>query len=54
MVLTFLMIAYQDGSLLILSLLAAVSAAIGVAIERWLFFAQAEHVAMLYYGRESA
>ncbi len=53
-ILTALMIAFQDGPLLLLSLLAAGSAAIGVAIERWLFFAQAEHVSMLYYGRESA
>ena len=30
------------------------SAAAGVAVERWLFFAEAEHVSMLYYGREAA
>lgn len=30
--------------------LAAVSAALGVWIERWLFFAEAKHVSMLYYG----
>ena len=29
--------------------LAALSAALGVLIERWLFFAEAEHVVMLYY-----
>ncbi len=34
--------------------LAVVSAAIGVAMERWLFFAEAEHVSMLYYGRPAA
>ena len=28
---------------------AALSAALGVLIERWLFFAEAEHVVMLYY-----
>jgi len=28
-------------------------ALVGVAIERWLFFAEAEHLVMLYYGRES-
>jgi DMSO reductase anchor subunit len=28
---------------------AAVSAAVGVGIERWLFFAEAQHVALLYY-----
>ena len=32
--------------------LAVASAALGVLIERWLFFAKAEHVAMLYYGSE--
>jgi DMSO reductase anchor subunit len=35
-------------------LVATVSAAIGVAVERWLFFAEAEHVVMLYYGRDAA
>ena len=29
--------------------LSALSAAVGVLIERWLFFAEAEHVVMLYY-----
>jgi DMSO reductase anchor subunit len=33
-----------------LSLGAAVSAAVGVIVERWLFFAEATHVSMLYYG----
>ncbi|MGD9829234.1 MAG: dimethyl sulfoxide reductase anchor subunit family protein [Hyphomicrobiaceae bacterium] len=33
---------------------AAVSAAVGVIVERWLFFAEAEHVVMLFYGRERA
>ncbi|MEZ5865392.1 MAG: hypothetical protein R3D25_15490 [Geminicoccaceae bacterium] len=37
---------------LILSLGAGL-ALIGVAIERWLFFAEAEHLVMLYYGRDS-
>jgi DMSO reductase anchor subunit len=32
--------------------LAIASAAIGVAVERWLFFAEARHVVMLYYGAE--
>ncbi len=31
--------------------LASLSAAFGVFVERWLFFAEATHVAMLYYGR---
>lgn len=33
---------------------ATTSFAIGVVIERWLFFAEAEHVVMLYYGAEAA
>ncbi len=34
--------------------LAFLSAALGVLVERWLFFAEAVHVAMLYYGLERA
>ena len=34
------------------TLLAALSASVGVTIERWLFFAEAKHVSMLYYGAE--
>lgn len=37
-----------------LTLLATLSAGIGVVVERWLFFAEAEHVSMLYYGRNTA
>lgn len=37
-----------------LTFLAVVSAAVGVAVERWLFFAEAEHVVMVYYGRDAA
>ncbi len=29
-------------------------AGLGVFVERWLFFAEAEHVAMLYYGKDAA
>ena len=38
----------------VLLALAILSAAAGLIIERWLFFAEAEHVAMLYYGRQRA
>jgi len=38
----------------ILSLLSVVSATIGVVIERWLFFAQAQHVVTLFYGARQA
>lgn len=36
-----------------LGTLATLSAAVGVGVERWLFFAEARHVCMLYYGREA-
>lgn len=36
------------------ALLAALSGAIGVIVERWLFFAQATHVVTTYYGAEAA
>jgi sulfite dehydrogenase (quinone) subunit SoeC len=39
------------GPALMLTLTATLSAAAGVAMERWLFFAEAEHVSMLYYGK---
>jgi DMSO reductase anchor subunit len=35
-------------------MLAAVSMAVGLIVERWLFFAEAEHVSMLYYGADVA
>jgi DMSO reductase anchor subunit len=35
------------------ALLAVLSAAVGVGVERWLFFAEARHACMLYYGRAS-
>lgn len=39
---------------LLLALVSVISAGAGVLVERWLFFAEAEHVSMLYYGREAA
>lgn len=41
----------HPGLALSWALIAIVSAGVGVLIERWLFFAEATHVAMLYYGR---
>ncbi len=35
-------------------LLAVLMTAVGIVVERWLFFAEAEHVSMLYYGAERA
>ncbi len=39
------------GSALIMGALATLSAAIGIGVERWLFFAEAKHASMIYYGR---
>lgn len=36
------------------ALVAVIAMGTGVVIERWLFFAEAEHVSMLYYGAEAA
>lgn len=36
------------------AVLATLSMAAGIVTERWLFFAEAEHVSMLYYGAETA
>jgi sulfite dehydrogenase (quinone) subunit SoeC len=33
--------------------IAVVSAALGLVVERWLFFAEAKHTVMLYYGAET-
>jgi len=35
-------------------LLAVLMTVVGIIAERWLFFAEAEHVSMLYYGAERA
>ncbi len=37
-----------------LALLAALAGLAGIALERWLFFAEATHTVMLYYGRRPA
>jgi DMSO reductase anchor subunit len=38
----------------VVALLAIGSTMMGVFVERWLFFAEAEHVVMLYYGEDRA
>ena len=35
----------------VLSVLAAIAQLSGMLVERWLFFAEAKHTVMLYYGR---
>jgi DMSO reductase anchor subunit len=50
-----LLLLSQTGAFVLASALAAaLSMAVGLATERWLFFAEAEHVAMLYYGADAA
>jgi DMSO reductase anchor subunit len=34
--------------------LAVASAALGLVVERWLFFAEAKHTVTLYYGAQAA
>jgi len=43
-----------SGAAFLLALLAAVSGLAGVAVERWLFFAEARHSVTLYYGAARA
>ena len=51
--LTLLALALGAGIGLFL-LYATLSTALGAVVERWLFFAEADHMAMLYYGAERA
>ena len=46
--------ALRPSTAIAIAVLAVLSAAVGVGVERWLFFAEAEHVSMLYYGRAAA
>jgi len=46
-------LALGSAAAILLTLLAVVSLGFGLVFERWLFFAEAEHAAMLYYGREA-
>jgi DMSO reductase anchor subunit len=51
-----LLIAFATGSGSTARLLLAIggaSALLGILVERWLFFAEAEHTVMLYYGRDA-
>ncbi len=53
-VLTVAMLVSGPDLDIVLALLAALSMAMGLVMERWLFFAEAEHVSMLFYGRDAA
>jgi DMSO reductase anchor subunit len=49
--LTLLALATAGVAAALLALLAAVAGFAGIALERWLFFAEATHTVVLYYGR---
>jgi sulfite dehydrogenase (quinone) subunit SoeC len=49
----FVLMSEAHGLAVTGALLAAASMAAGLIIERWLFFAEAEHVSMLYYGADA-
>ena len=49
-----LVLAIALSSFVVFFVLATLLAGCGVVLERWLFFAEAEHVSMLYYGKERA
>jgi sulfite dehydrogenase (quinone) subunit SoeC len=36
----------------VLAVVAVLASAVGILMERWLFFAEAEHVVVLYYGKQ--
>lgn len=50
--LTLLALVVAGGTGVIAAVLAVASAALGLVVERWLFFAEAKHTVTLYYGAE--
>jgi DMSO reductase anchor subunit len=46
------LVALVAGSI-VAAAIAVLSAALGLVVERWLFFAEAKHTVMLYYGAET-
>jgi DMSO reductase anchor subunit len=52
--LTALSLAAAPGFALTLAILALLSMTVGIVTERWLFFAEAQHVVTLYYGAATA
>ncbi len=47
-------LAFGSNGEIVLIVLALLSMAAGLVIERWLFFAEAQHLSMLYYGLDAA
>jgi DMSO reductase anchor subunit len=54
LMLTLTTLAMPPALAAVAAVLSAGSAGLGVLVERWLFFAEARHVSMLYYGRSAA
>lgn len=54
LVCTLLALLTNGALAILLAVVAAVAGLAGIAIERWLFFAEATHTVTLYYGREAA
>lgn len=52
--LTLLSLAAPPALAIVFATLAVIFCAVGVFVERWLFFAEAQHVVTLYYGAEAA
>jgi DMSO reductase anchor subunit len=52
--LTLVTLFASGGSAALAAALAVASAALGLVVERWLFFAEAKHTVTLYYGAEAA
>jgi DMSO reductase anchor subunit len=54
LVATGVMLQVDGGLGILLAVVALVSGMAGIALERWLFFAQAKHTVQLYYGEKAA
>jgi sulfite dehydrogenase (quinone) subunit SoeC len=52
--LTLVALSSSGGTAAITAALAVASAALGLVVERWLFFAEAKHTVTLYYGADAA
>jgi DMSO reductase anchor subunit len=52
--LTLVALFASGGTAALAATLAVASAALGLVVERWLFFAEAKHTVTLYYGADAA
>jgi DMSO reductase anchor subunit len=51
--LTIVAVVLKGGGGIVAAALAVIFAALGLVVERWLFFAEAKHTVMLYYGADA-